>query len=109
VLLRLKPNGATELVSEIQLYVRPDRSPTLSRFCKELTGITQEQVDGGVPLAAALARYHEWLVVQQLLPPATPGDAQGTCSTAVSSGGGEEQAKHTVGTPPGIPLDFRNS
>ena len=36
-------------------YVKPTEHPTLSEFCTRLTGITQEQVDGGVPLAAALA------------------------------------------------------
>lgn len=68
VLLRLKPGGVTETVAELQLYVRPERSPTLTRFCKDLTGITQDQVDGGLLLIAALGQYREWLVEQGLLP-----------------------------------------
>lgn len=69
VLLRLKPNGVTETVAEIQLYVHPERNPTLSSFCTRLTGITQEQVDSGLQLVAALDTYREWLVEQRLLPP----------------------------------------
>ena len=70
VLLRLKPGGITEFVSELQLYVRPERNPTLTRFCKDLTGITQAQVDNGLNgLETALGKYREWLVQQQLLPP----------------------------------------
>jgi inhibitor of KinA sporulation pathway (predicted exonuclease) len=34
------------VVAERQIFVRPT-VPTLSEFCKTLTGITQEQVDGG--------------------------------------------------------------
>ena len=36
-------------------YVKPTEHPTLSAFCSNLTGITQPQVESGVPLAAALA------------------------------------------------------
>ena len=69
VLLRLKPNGVTETVAEIQLYVRPERNPTLTDFCTNLTGITQEQVNSGLRLDAALDAYRDWLVEQRLLPP----------------------------------------
>jgi inhibitor of KinA sporulation pathway (predicted exonuclease) len=70
VLLRLKPGGITETVAELQLYVRPERNPTLTKFCKDLTGITQAQVDSGLSgLETALGVYREWLVQQQLLPP----------------------------------------
>lgn len=69
VLLRLKPNGVTETVTEMQLYVRPERNPTLTTFCRDLTGITQAQVDSGLSgLKAALDKYREWLVQQRLLP-----------------------------------------
>jgi len=42
-------------------YVRPDVHPRLSPFCTSLTGITQDVVDGGICLTAALARHREWL------------------------------------------------
>lgn len=44
-----------------QQYVRPTEHPQLTAFCTQLTGITQETVDGGVLLAEALARHTAWL------------------------------------------------
>jgi len=47
-------------VAKHQIMVRPQRS-TVSGFCTELTGLTQEQVDGGVTFAEAcdqLRREH---------------------------------------------------
>lgn len=51
---------ARERVSRHRLLVRPTRS-TVSAFCTELTGLTQAEVDGGMPFAdacAALVREH---------------------------------------------------
>ncbi|WVZ62747.1 hypothetical protein U9M48_012457 [Paspalum notatum var. saurae] len=56
-------HGVTgELLSAFRTYVRPRYHPILSSFCRELTGITQEDVDGGVDLADALALHDAWLV-----------------------------------------------
>ncbi|KAK3126946.1 hypothetical protein QOZ80_7AG0565650 [Eleusine coracana subsp. coracana] len=49
------------LVSEFRTYVRPRHHPHLTAFCKELTGIQQSQVDGGVELSEALAKHDAWL------------------------------------------------
>ena len=43
------------VIAERQQFVRPVENPILSEFCKSLTGITQEQVDGGLPFPEALA------------------------------------------------------
>ena len=43
------------VTGELQQFVRPREKPTLSDFCKTLTGITQAQVDGGLPYPEALA------------------------------------------------------
>lgn len=43
-----------ERVERASILVRPARS-RVSEFCTELTGLTQEQVDTGVPLAEACA------------------------------------------------------
>lgn len=43
-----------ERLEKRSLLVRPERS-TISPFCAELTGLTQEQVDGGLAFAAACA------------------------------------------------------
>mmetsp|Transcript_27881 Transcript_27881/g.49863 ORF Transcript_27881/g.49863 Transcript_27881/m.49863 type:complete len:189 (+) Transcript_27881:140-706(+) len=48
--------------SEFQVYCKPRVNPTLSNFCKELTAITQEQIDtSGVYLRNALEAYAAWL------------------------------------------------
>ena len=45
---------------EFQTFVRPRRSPRLSSFCRELTGITQDDVDPAPSFPAALQRFLEW-------------------------------------------------
>ena len=47
--------------SEYQTYVKPTLDPQLTDFCTELTGITQEQVDGGISIQEALKQVHMWL------------------------------------------------
>jgi len=49
------------LVASFRTYVKPRHHPRLTAFCSELTGIQQEQVDGGVDLATALAMHDAWL------------------------------------------------
>jgi 3'-5' exoribonuclease 1 len=45
---------------EFQTFVRPRRLPRLSSFCRELTGITQEDVDAAPTFAEALRLFLEW-------------------------------------------------
>jgi inhibitor of KinA sporulation pathway (predicted exonuclease) len=45
---------------EFQTFVRPHRLPHLSSFCRELTGITQENVDTAPTFPEALRRFVEW-------------------------------------------------
>ena len=49
------------IVAEFQTYVKPEIDTQLTPFCTELTGITQEQVDAGIPLAEALNQAHAFL------------------------------------------------
>ncbi|XP_049859598.1 ERI1 exoribonuclease 2-like [Schistocerca gregaria] len=58
VLLNTK-SGAIE--DEFQQYVMPTENPKLSRFCRTFTGIKQEQVDAGVPLATCLLLFSRWI------------------------------------------------
>ncbi|NXH21240.1 ERI2 exoribonuclease, partial [Bucco capensis] len=51
--------GETE--SEFHTYVQPQEHPILSEFCTELTGITQERVDEGVPLNICLSQFLKWI------------------------------------------------
>jgi inhibitor of KinA sporulation pathway (predicted exonuclease) len=45
---------------EFQTFVRPQRLPRLSSFCRELTGITQENVDGAPTFPEALRLFLDW-------------------------------------------------
>ncbi|KAF8692698.1 hypothetical protein HU200_039532 [Digitaria exilis] len=49
------------LLSSFRTYVKPRHHPQLTSFCSELTGIQQQQVDGGVDLATALGMHDSWL------------------------------------------------
>ncbi|XP_064529022.1 ERI1 exoribonuclease 2 [Pseudopipra pipra] len=50
-----------EIESEFHVYVQPQEHPVLSEFCTELTGITQDQVDKGVPLNICLSLFMKWI------------------------------------------------
>ena len=45
---------------EFQTFVRPLRLPRLSSFCRELTGITQENVDAAPAFPDAMRLFLEW-------------------------------------------------
>jgi len=45
---------------EFQRFVRPLRQPRLSSFCRELTGIAQENVDAAPTFPEALRMFLEW-------------------------------------------------
>ncbi len=49
------------IVDEFHTFVKPTVHPELFPFCKQLTHITQEQVDGGIELDEALANANEFL------------------------------------------------
>lgn len=50
-----------EIVSEFQQYVMPTEHYKLSEFCQNFTGITQDQVDNGVPLGTCLMLFSKWI------------------------------------------------
>jgi len=45
---------------EFQTFVRPRQYPRLSSFCRDLTGITQENVDTAPSFPEALQQFLEW-------------------------------------------------
>ena len=62
VLLKWIPGcNSVTTISEIQIFVKPSHRPEVSEFCCNLTGITQDQVNGGVSLKEALNTHLEWL------------------------------------------------
>ena len=49
-----------EVIDEFQTYVNPISNPILSDFCKNLTHITQEQVDTGMNFVDAMNVMKSW-------------------------------------------------
>ena len=47
-------------------FIKPEIYPTLTDFCKELTGISQEEVDGGVVLQVAIRQLHSFLLENEV-------------------------------------------
>jgi ERI1 exoribonuclease 3 len=60
-------------------YVQPKVHKTLTPFCTELTGITQDMVDGQPSLDETLEKFHAWMSEQGLL-------GKGTKSVFVTCG-----------------------
>lgn len=58
--VRIRFDRAESKWPEFQTFVRPQRLPRLSSFCRELTGITQEHVDGAPAFPEALRLFLEW-------------------------------------------------
>ncbi|XP_017778854.1 PREDICTED: ERI1 exoribonuclease 2 [Nicrophorus vespilloides] len=50
-----------KILNQFQQYVMPFEYPKLSNFCTSLTGITQKQVDAGVPIGTCLLLFNNWL------------------------------------------------
>ena len=62
VLLRFDPKvGQYIEISRFDEFCRPRVNPTVSKFCFELTGITQEQVNHGRPFPEVLQMHIQWL------------------------------------------------
>lgn len=56
-----------EIVSEFHHYVRPTVHKQLTAFCTELTGITQQQLEGQPELPRVLKLFNSWLYQHGLL------------------------------------------
>ena len=66
----LKVNAQTlETESVFHTYVRPTAHPILTPFCTQLTGITQDQVDGKPTLSEVLKQFNLWMESNGLLDP----------------------------------------
>lgn len=61
VLLKLNDTGTYDIVSEFQKYCKPLIKSKITKFCTDLTGITQEQVDNGTDFPEALEEHCKWI------------------------------------------------
>jgi len=57
----LMSTSTGQIESEFHFYLQPSEHPTLSGFCQQLTGISQAQVDDGIPLSMCLRKFSSWL------------------------------------------------
>lgn len=48
-------------IGQFQRFVRPQRRPQLTRFCRELTHIAQSDVDGAQSLAELWPSFEHWI------------------------------------------------
>ena len=48
-------------VDHFQRFVRPARRPLLTPFCRQLTRITQANIDGAAPLPLVWEQFERWL------------------------------------------------
>ncbi|WP_439878197.1 exonuclease domain-containing protein [Pseudomonas prosekii] len=48
-------------LDQFQRFVRPTRRPLLTAFCRELTHITQANIDSAQPLTEVWAAFERWL------------------------------------------------
>jgi inhibitor of KinA sporulation pathway (predicted exonuclease) len=55
-----RPESGPSTWPEFQTFVRPARLPRLSSFCRELTGISQQDIDAAPGFPEALARLFAW-------------------------------------------------
>jgi GrpB-like predicted nucleotidyltransferase (UPF0157 family)/inhibitor of KinA sporulation pathway (predicted exonuclease) len=58
--VRLDPK-TKEVVDEFSRFVRPTEEPRLSEFCRQLTSITQEQVDNARAFPEVLREFCDWV------------------------------------------------
>lgn len=61
----LDPQGG--VVGEFQSFIRPYKNPVLTPFCRELTGITQADVDSGPSVHEVMSELALWLKEYQPL------------------------------------------
>lgn len=66
----LKVNAKTmQTESVFHTYVQPTAHPILTPFCTELTGITQDKVDGQPILQEVLEEFDKWMSENNLVKP----------------------------------------
>lgn len=54
-------NQSGHEIDHFQCFVRPQRRPLLTHFCRQLTHICQANVDGAAPLPVVWAQLERWL------------------------------------------------
>ncbi len=53
-------NGYGEAIDHFQAFVKPKQNPRLSAYCKELTGITQQQINRAKSFDSVFTLFEDW-------------------------------------------------
>ena len=61
----VKMNGEGEVLSEFSEFIRPKLHPELSDFCKELTTITQAEIDAAHYFPEVIAAFQDWIDLER--------------------------------------------
>lgn len=59
----LKVNGYGEVVAQFQRFIKPILHPQLSHFCRELTGISQVDVNRASTFPSVIDDFQDWIDV----------------------------------------------
>ncbi len=57
----VKINDKQEIIDTFDIFVKPKLNPQLSTFCKELTSITQQDVDNAQLFPTAIEQFKKWI------------------------------------------------
>lgn len=57
----VRVNANQEITGEFSRFIRPQRHPELSEFCKSLTTITQEEIDAAASFPVVLEEFLQWI------------------------------------------------
>jgi inhibitor of KinA sporulation pathway (predicted exonuclease) len=58
-------DGGGHEIEHFQRFVRPTRRPHLTHFCRQLTQISQADVDAAAPLSVVWLLFERWLLAHQ--------------------------------------------
>ncbi|MGV6935883.1 exonuclease domain-containing protein [Paenibacillus sp. CMM36] len=57
----VKVNDKLDIVGEFQTFIKPRMNPQLSDFCKNLTSISQKDIDTATYFPQAIYKFQEWI------------------------------------------------
>lgn len=61
----VKVNEKLEVVDVFDKFIKPRLNPTLTNFCKELTTITQDDVNNADSFSTVIEEFKQWIGVDQ--------------------------------------------
>ncbi|ODS35296.1 MAG: 3'-5' exonuclease [Candidatus Altiarchaeales archaeon WOR_SM1_86-2] len=63
----VKIDGNGDIINTFNEFVKPKINPVLGKYCKDLTGIKQSQVDGAEGFSEVIEKFKKWIGGKYLL------------------------------------------